>query len=344
MLVRFFLAVGFMMSVSALPAVSLEFEKNIMTGSSTGTYIEIGKDIAALFNTCGQTIIVNESAGSIENILGVRSRRHTQFGIVQSDVLEFLRQYATNDAAIQKSIKGVGIALPLYNEEIHVLARREISSLNDLNGKRVGVGRDRSGTNLTATLVLDAANVKPRESLKESAQQSMDALLSGSIDAFFYVAGAPATLFDTQDIDGSQFHLLPITQDAVLSKYTNVTLAANTYPWQRENVSIAAVKAVLMTDDYNAGRNDYHKKSCNAVSDLSHLVLKNLETLQASGHPKWSQINLFDVPPGWTVPDCVLAGMDQSYEMQCSTQTNQPQGSSNVNEYLRNLNNILNNN
>ena len=86
-----------------------EFEKNIMTGGPKGTYIQIGRDIARLGAACGQTLNVVESAGSLENFIGVRQRRNTQFGIVQSDVLEYLKTYERNDQEIQNAVRGVRI-------------------------------------------------------------------------------------------------------------------------------------------------------------------------------------------------------------------------------------------
>jgi TRAP-type uncharacterized transport system substrate-binding protein len=119
---------------------SAEFERNIMTGGPTGTYIQIGKDLAGLGAQCGLTLNVVESAGSLENFVGVRKRRNTQFGIVQSDVLEYLKTYEANDPEVQDAVRGVRIMFPLYNEEVHVLARKDLSGIRELEGQRVAVG------------------------------------------------------------------------------------------------------------------------------------------------------------------------------------------------------------
>ncbi|MEZ5800866.1 MAG: hypothetical protein R3D29_10890 [Nitratireductor sp.] len=39
---------------------------------------------------------------------------------------------------------------------------------------------------------------------------------------------------------------------------------------------MVAVKAVLMTYDYDVKKNAYHRESCKAVSDFSSLILTNL--------------------------------------------------------------------
>ncbi len=298
-------------------ATAQEFKKNVLTGGPSGTYIQIGRDISQIAGECGLTYTINESAGSLENFLGVRNRVNTQFGIVQSDVLEYLRTFSQNDPEIARAIFGVRIAFPLYNEEVHVLARREITSLNDLNGRKVAIGSENSGTFLTSSLVLDLAEVRPAERLTIDATASLAALLDGQIDAFFYVAGAPTKLFQTDEIDGSRFHLLPLTDSTLRAVYVESEIPAGTYPFQQEKVDLVAVKAVMMTFDYTPQRNAYHRESCKAVSDLVNIVLTNFDRLQTTGHPKWKTVELTDIPPGWDISECVNQGLDPEYALEC---------------------------
>ncbi len=91
-----------------------------------------------------------------------------------------------------------------------MLARREIAGLQDLAGRRVATGVADSGTRVTADLVLDLAQVEPAERLSLAPDAALEALLAGEIDALFYVGGAPVELFDTDRIDPTDFHLLPL--------------------------------------------------------------------------------------------------------------------------------------
>ncbi len=52
---------------------------------------------------------------------------------------------------------------------------------------------------------------------------------------------------------------------------------------------MVAVKAVLMTYEYQPNKNAYHRASCDAVADISHLILARFGELQQNGHPKWRQ-------------------------------------------------------
>lgn len=298
------------------PSRAQDFQWSIMTGSPSGTYIRFGRDLAALTERCGKTLTVVESAGSLENFLGVRQRRFTQFGVVQSDVLEYLKTYEADDPAIARAIRGVQIAFPLCNEEVHVLARADIAALGDLAGRRVSVGVADSGTFLTASLVLDFAEIAA-ERVTLGPKDSLEALLAGEIDAFFYVAGAPTSLFEDPRITAAAFHLLPIEHPRLQTVYQTTELPARTYPWQEQPVNIVAVKAVLMTFSYDPRRNDYHRLSCNAVAEMSHLIVANFEQLKKSGHPKWRDVDLGDIPPGWSISNCVNAGLAPDFQSQC---------------------------
>lgn len=299
-----------------------EFKKNIMTGGAKGTYIQIGRDLASLGGECGLTLNVNESAGSLQNLVDVKKRKNTQFGIVQSDVLEYVQTYARDDTELQRSLYGVRIMFPLYNEEVQVLASRDITRLSDLSGRKVAIGKKDSGTFLTATLVFDILRIKDADRLAVGAAEALPMLLNGEIDAIFYVAGAPTKLFSDVAIDGAKFHLLDILEPELLATYTPAEIAGGTYPFQPEPVSVVAVKAVLMTYDYKPNKNPYHKESCKTVSDFSSIVLTNLERLRKTGHPKWRDVDLSELPPGWQVGECVKAGMATTYKLSCTQVSN----------------------
>ena len=181
----------------------------------------------------------------------------------------------------------------------------------------MAVGVEDSGTFLTASLVLDLAGVVPAERLTINADTSLQMLLDGSIDAFFYVAGAPTKIFQTDQIDPEKLHLLSVTDPTLAAVYTPSKIEAGTYPFQTETIDVVAVKAVLMTYEYDRARNSYHQESCKAVSDVAHLIAKEFQTLQQSGHPKWNDVDLNDIPPGWNISECVNRGLSEDYELVC---------------------------
>ncbi len=314
-------ALSFILWVAMLlpvwPAAAQDYETSIVTGGTKGTYIQFGRDIAAIAADCGRSLNVQESAGSIENVLAVRDRPLTQFGIAQSDVLEFVRTFQSEDPVLARAAKGIRIVFPLYDEEIHVLARREIADLAGLAGKRVSTGVEGSGNSLTASLLLDILKIEPAERVKLSPADSLAALLEGKIDAFFYVVGVPAALFAEGEVDPQRFHLLPLKEPVLQELYTPAQIAAGTYPFQPDAVDVVAVKAVLLTYNWVPKRNDYQAASCKTVAELSYLILSRLDRLRQTGHPKWKAVDLTALPPGWTVANCVLDGLAPGYAFSC---------------------------
>jgi TRAP transporter TAXI family solute receptor len=294
-----------------------DFEANLVTGEASGTDFRIGGDIAAVAADCGLTLNVRESAGSLENMAAVRDRRVTQLGIVQSDVLEYFRTFQADDAEIARMADGVRIAFPLYGQEVHVLARRDIARLADLAGRRVAVGDADSGTFVTAGLILDLASVAPAERVALGGEAALEALLAGEVDALFDVVGAPAERFRSELIDPEAYHLVPLTEPVLHAVYAPAEIAAGTYGFVDAPVASVSVQAVLVTYDYDPDRNAYHAASCGLVSDVSHLIVTRLDRLRAEGHPKWRSVDMTALPPGWQVSQCVLNGLAPGYAFTC---------------------------
>jgi TRAP transporter TAXI family solute receptor len=300
----------------AAPATAQQVELNIVTGAASGTDAAFGRDIAAIGATCGLELNVRESAGSLENVFAVRDRPVTQLGFVQSDVLEYLRTYEAEDETLRRAAGELRIALPLYEAEVHLLARREIVDLAGLAGRRVSIGAADSGTELTAQLVLDLAEVAAVERVAGLAPDAaLAALDAGEIDAMFLVSGAPAPLFDA--VDGERFHLVPLTDPSLTSVYSPAVVPGGTYPFQQDDVAVVAVQTLLVTFEFVPGRNAYHRASCAGVSDVVHLVLSRLDALKAEGHPKWRAVDPTALPPGWSVSSCVLAALEPDYSFTC---------------------------
>ena len=107
-----------------------------------------------------------------------------------------------------------------------------------------------------------------------------------------------------------------MTDPVLAAVYTPAEVPAGTYPFVTEPVKLVAVKAVLVTFDFQPGRNAYQAASCRMVADLSHLMLTRFDQLRASGHPKWRSVDVKDIPPGWEVSPCVLDGLDAGVRVQ----------------------------
>ena len=250
----------------------------IVTGSKTGTYYQLGKDIAKLCRTHGMDIVVKESEGSLDNITRMQSRENAAFGIVQSDVLGVL--YLKKPEVVKR----LGIIYPFCNEEVHLIARKNIESFTDLNQKTIATGTKGSGSWLTLTNLLHKMRVKPAREI--TALKPMDALiyvLEGKIDAMIYVAGKPVLLFSKMEelskkpkykalID--DVHFVPLNHPDMLEEYYVASkIGPSDYSWVKESTSTIAVKALLVSFDFSASQSPYYRKRCKQLKDLSSINL-----------------------------------------------------------------------
>jgi TRAP-type uncharacterized transport system substrate-binding protein len=115
------------LSLLALPlalgtATALAADIGVITGSEKGTYYQFGLNLQALGKANGFNVAVHPSKGSVENIFAVYQRPGVPLGIVQSDVLAFVARVQT-DQTLKRIAKKIKLVYPLYNEEIHLLAR-----------------------------------------------------------------------------------------------------------------------------------------------------------------------------------------------------------------------------
>jgi hypothetical protein len=231
------------------PRYSFSVDLAVMTGGVKGTYYQFGLNLKELVKSRGIRLGVNNSTGSIENLYAVYKRPHTQMGIVQSDVLAFVARVET-DPLLKRIAKKTKMVFPLYNEEIHLVGRRGLLNFDDLTGQRVAVGKEGSGTYLTARLLFEVSGVRPGEMVAIGTNDALSQLKAGTIDAMFYVAGYPVKLFKEDVSDGDGLVLIPILNKSIVKFYPKSEIPANTYPWQPETVKTVAVKAVLVSFDF----------------------------------------------------------------------------------------------
>jgi TRAP transporter TAXI family solute receptor len=284
------------MSLSAAP------QMGIVTGNVTGTYIKIGEDIKKIAEPSHISLQVFESAGSIQNVFDVRRKRGVQLGIVQSDVLDYIRDIS-DDVELKTIAAKLAAVYPLYKEEVHVLGDLSLKTLQDLHGKRVAIGPQRSGTYLTAKTIFFQTGITPSKEVFLGGKEALDSLRRGEIDAMLYVAGAPATLFSENTTADDKFQLIGV-DDKALDSYLTTVIPAGTYKWQESDVRTVAVKAVLITFSY-AG------EQCQNVAKVAKIIHENKAWLDANGHPKWREVNLDERLPKWPQYECVAATQEQ---------------------------------
>jgi len=283
--------------VLSLASISFGVDLGIMTGGVKGTYYQFGLNLKELVKSKDIRLRVDNSTGSIENLFAVYQRPYTQMGIVQSDVLAFVSRLQS-DPTLKRIASKTKMIFPLYNEEVHLLGRRELADFDDLAGKRVAIGKEGSGTYLTAKLLFEVSDIEPAKMVSLGTDEALTQLKAGDIDAMFYVAGFPVKLFagDVTEEDG--LALIPITNKSIVEFYPIAEIPAKTYRWQQEAVDTVAVKAVLVSFNFR-------RANCEFVGQFARILSENMDWLRENGHPKWKFVDLDFPLKGWEQYDCV---------------------------------------
>jgi len=279
----------------ATPGVAQDM--GVITGSEKGTYYQFGLDLQKLVKPNGVNLSAHPSKGSVENIFAVYQRPGVQMGIVQSDVLAFVSRLQ-NDPVLSRIAKKTKMVFPLYNEEVHLVGKRGIAEFDDLAGRRVAVGREGSGTYLTARLLFKLSEVAPSEMVLIDTQEALTELKAGRIDAMFYVIGYPARLLREDVTESDQLAVIPILNKSIVEFYPRAEIPAGTYAWQPTVVNTVAAKAVLVSFDFR-------RRDCDSVGKVAQLIATRQEWLQKNGHPKWKAVDLNYPLRGWEQYDCV---------------------------------------
>ncbi len=282
----------------------------MVTGSLTGTYIQFGRDIANIAKQNGVLIDVKSSKGTLKNIIRMASKENAGFGIVQSDVINHLR--LSEEVENRKLADRLRLIAPLYNEEVHVFAKKTIQSLNDLDGKKVAVGTYGGGTWLTADTLFKFAGVTP-ELVYDSKDKAALDVLQGDLDAMFFVAGKPVKFFSTlgqykdqYKEDFNKVHFLSLDPAMLQGKlaYVGGSIGPADYPWLEEKVPTLAVKALLVAFDFSEPINSYYTKRCTQFAKLGDALRKNINQLKATGHKKWQEVDLYANVSNWQQDSC----------------------------------------
>jgi len=258
--------------LSCRPALAL----TIATGTPEGTYYQIAQDIKKIADKEGIPFDIIQTNGSLDNInlLGLEK---VDLAILQLDVLKVTsdRMQTKADFNIFEVMK---VILNLYFEEIHVLTKSEsIRSISQLEGKRVAVGPEGSGSALTAAVLLTAYDLHVERSF-DTPNDALRKLEGGELDALIFVGGAPVPAFENLD---ASFRFVRLPPNPLLEQiYQRKKINKGVYAWAGE-VETFAVPSVIMTRD---------RKESSYVTLIQKLLLAifaNKATLEATGHPKW---------------------------------------------------------
>jgi uncharacterized protein len=266
-----------------------------MSGDIESTDLRAATDLATVVDGADQELRILPLVGNdaIQNAKDLAVTRGVDVAIIQADALDYLKRepfFPGLENYLQYVTK-------LYDEEVHVLARKEVSALDGLAGKKVNVDRPGSGTALTAAAIFDAFHLTV-EPTHFDPGLALEKLKAGDIAALVYVSGKPAPLFMGLGPDDN-LHFLPLRAGDLPKTYSAAALTAQEYPGliDKENrIDTVAVGAVMMAYNWPPGSERFRRVTRFIDAFFDHL--KDLQ--QSPRHPKWHHIDLAAPVPGWT--------------------------------------------
>jgi len=231
--------------------------------------------------------------GGGQNAYDIRFLKGVDLGFVRMDTLEQLR----GDQRVIDADRNIAYVARLFNDELHVIAGRDIADIQQLAGKRVSFDVEGSGTDYTGRSMFKGLGIDVQV-VNVDQPTALDRLKRGDLAAVVSVAAKPVAVLS--DFDGrDRFHLLPVPYvPALADRYFPATLTHQDYPklLSGSTINTLAVGTVLAAYNWSE-KSDRYKRIARFVDAF---FSRFDELLVPSRHPKWKEVNLAAEVPGWT--------------------------------------------
>src|SRR4051812_36199715 len=280
---------------AALKQRKNQWTVGIAGGLIDGTYMRFADEMAKVLDDGDNLrVLPMVSYGAASNLEDLMYLRGVDLAITQSDEFEYFRT-ERKVANLQSRVHYV-VRLPVA--ELHILARNDIRTIEDLRDKKVNFGPAGSGSSLTGTIVFQRLGIQVEQVLIDQ-QSALQKLRPGEVSALVRVVGKPVEFF-TRIPPNSGLHLLSVPFTKTFADYYTLgEFEAKDYPSliaEGQKVDTIAVPAVLAVFNWSKGSDRFRR--IERFVDRLFTKWENFQT--APRHPKWRDVNLAATVPGWT--------------------------------------------
>jgi TRAP transporter TAXI family solute receptor len=248
----------------------------------------------------GVIVTATSSEGSIENIREVEAGNY-DLAIVHGDVA-FWAYYGLGPFTKQEPVRTLRAIGALFPQAVHLIVPEDsdIRDLPDLRGKRVAVGEDGSGGAAMVQIILSSRDMSEDDIEEQRLEPgtAADALVSGDIDAAFFVTGYPDASIETL-ASRLPVRFVPLAwddYDDIITRHSFITggvIPANSYPGIPATLTLNVSAQLIVRENldeklvYGITRALWHETS-----------RKKLE----KNHPRGAQIRLKAALKGVGIP------------------------------------------
>jgi uncharacterized protein len=266
----------------------------IIAGSPEETSLDVAHDLAVVLNGDDLRILPIVGLGGAQNIRDVLYLRGVDVGITSTQMLRYFASTGEFTSTLDQRLNYI---TRLYPEEMHVVAGRNIKSLQDLAGKKVNFSEAGSSTQITSRDVFGLLSVDVQE-VNMNQADAIAAVKNGEIAATVFFSGKPSGVLAR--ISASEnLHLLEVPYTRTLENvYLAAQLEQSLYPNLIDTgqaIQTIAIDSVLITNNWQPASDRYRRVAKFVDALFTHFP----ELQKPPRHPKWKEVDLSKELPGW---------------------------------------------
>ncbi|WP_040486312.1 TAXI family TRAP transporter solute-binding subunit [Lutibaculum baratangense] len=272
---------------------------NILTGGQAGVYYPLGVALEKVFadNIEGARPSVQSTKASVENLNLLQDGR----GEIAFSLGDSVKAAGEGDeeAGFAQPLDKLRVIAAIYPNFVQIVASAEsgIESLDDLKGKALSVGAPRSGTELNARQIFQAAGMSYDDLGKVEYlpfAESVELMKNRQIDATLQSAGlGVASIRDLASAIPIKVVAVPQEIAETLgAPFVSEPIPAGTYEGQDEDVQTVAIVNYLVT---------HSDVSDDLAYAMTKAIFENLDQLKAA-HAAANAISIETAAEGAPVP------------------------------------------
>jgi TRAP-type uncharacterized transport system substrate-binding protein len=231
--------------------------------------------------------------GKVQNLWDILYLNGVDMGFLQADTLEVLK----DDPQIETIKSRVRYITVMFPEQITLVARTDIRSLQDLTGKKVSINAKGTASNVTAPIIFRRLGIDAELESEESSV-AIARMRSGDLAAHVFLLGKPAR--PVLQLKGEGLHILPLPySDRFIDYYLPSKFTSEDYPnlvphgQQVETIAVGQVLAAINVPE-NTVR--YRK-----IARFVDAFFSRFDELRKPGFlPLWKDVNIGAEVRGWT--------------------------------------------
>jgi TRAP-type uncharacterized transport system substrate-binding protein len=197
----------------------------------------------------------------------------------------------------------------LFTEEVHLVARTNVTSIEQLRGLAVNVDAKGSGTSYSMRDVFKALGIEVQE-VSMSQAEAFEKVKTGELAATVLIAGKPVrSMTKLNPADGLHFVTVPYPSQ-LIADYLPSKLTHDDYPDiipAGQSIDTIAVNAVLIAYNWPKTNADRYRRVQRFVEAF---FPKIAEFAKPPRHSKWREVSLAAELPGWTRFEAAQAWLD----------------------------------